>query len=90
MRDRRLIRAWKAARPWLLDHLQELQAKGWTRKQLFKAGKLSFPHGPWGPAWARNWLGDGVKVSIDQDGAIRWTWIEPGGRQVSQAAYPKH
>lgn len=84
-----MLHAWRTARPWILEHLQELQAKGWTRKQLFRADVLTHPHGEWGPAWSWNWIRPGAEPSIDRDGAIRWTWLEPNGRPVSQAARPK-
>jgi hypothetical protein len=84
-----MLQAWRTARPWILDHLQELEAKGWTRKMLFRADVLTHPHGKWGPAWSRNWTRPGTEPSIDQDGAIVWTWLEPNGRPVSQAARPK-
>jgi hypothetical protein len=85
-----MLQAWRAARPWILDHLQELEARGWTRKRLFRADVLSYPHGAWGPAWSRNWLREGVEVNVDQGGAIIWTWLESNGQPVTQTSRPTH
>lgn len=84
-----LLKNWKTARPWILDHLDELQAKGWTRRTLFQAGKFKYPHGPWGAAFSDNWRTPGVQVTIDEGGAIRWTWTDKAGAKVSQAKYLK-
>ncbi len=81
-----MLRAWKTARPWILARLPELEAKGWTRRRLFRAGRLRYPHGPWGPAWSRNWLRPGVQIEIEDNGTIRWTWTEATGRITTQAA----
>jgi hypothetical protein len=85
-----MLQAWRTARPWILEHLQELEAKGWTRKQLFRADVLTYPYGAWGPAWSRNWIRPGAEPSIKKDGAIVWTWLEPNGQPVTQASRPKH
>ena len=84
-----MLKAFKASRPWLLDHLPELESHGWTRSQLFRAGRLKYPVGPWGVAFSKNWLRPDVQVTIEPDGAIRWTWVEPSGREVSQAGRPR-
>jgi len=85
-----MLSAWKTSRPWLLDRLPELQTYGWTRTKLFRAGRYKYPCGPWGVAFSRNWLRPDVQVCIvPEDGAIRWTWTEPSGRTVSQAARPR-
>lgn len=84
---RGLVQNWKAARPWLLNHIEKLQAEGWTRQQIFQAGRFTYPHGPWGVAWASAWRKPGVEVQIDKGGAIRWTWQEVG-REITQASYP--
>lgn len=86
--SRDLIKNWKAARPWLLDNLSRLHAAGWTRKELFQAGRLAYPHGPWGVAWASTWRKPGVQVQIDKGGAIRWTWQDNVGQEITQARYP--
>lgn len=83
-----MLRAWKTARPWILEHLPELEAKGWTRKKLFQADRFKYPMGKWGPAWSSNWLRPGVEVSILSDGAICWTWEELRG-PIMQTAKPK-
>ena len=83
-----MFKAWKAARPWLLARLPELEAQGWTRSKLFRAGRMLYPFGPWGAAWCDNWLIPDVEVKIDSEGAIRWTWTEATGRTVTQAKRP--
>lgn len=82
-----LLRAWKVARPWLLARLAELEGWGWTRKALFRAGRLAYPFGAWGPAWARTWLRPGVQVSVGKWGEIQWTWTDRAGREITQASY---
>ncbi len=84
-----MLRAWRTARPWLLDRLPELETKGWTRRRLLRADQFSYPHGSWGPAWSNNWLRPEVQIQIDEDGAIRFEWTETTGKTVSQAARPK-
>lgn len=83
-----LLKAYKVARPWLLANLDELKAKGWTRRSLFKAERFAYPFGDWGVAWLKVWLRPGVKVSIEDDGGIAWTWLEAKDRRVTQRAYP--
>jgi len=85
---RRMLRAWRLSRPWLLARLPELEALGWTRSKLFRAGRLPYPLGPWGTAFCSNWLIPDVEVKIDSEGAIRWTWTEATGRTVTQAKRP--
>ena len=84
-----MLEAWKTSRPWLLDHLPELDSHGWTRSQLFRAGRIKYPCGPWGVAFSRNWLRPDVQVTIEPDGAISWTWVEPTGKEITQASRPK-
>ena len=81
-----MIKAWKTSRPWLLDHLPELDSHGWTRTKLFRAGRIKYPCGPWGVAFSRNWLRPDVQVTIEPDGAISWTWTEPTGKEITQAS----
>lgn len=85
-----MLESWKVARPWLLAHLPRLQAAGWTRAKLFRAGRLRFPCGPWGVAFLSVWTKDGVQVEIEDGGAIRWTWADATGKTITQAARPKH
>ncbi len=86
-----MLRSWRIARPWLLAHLMELQAAGWTRAKLFRAGgRLRFPFGPWGIAFLPVWTKPGVQIEIEDAGAIRWTWVDATGKTITQAARPKH
>ena len=84
-----MLRAWKTARPWLLARLPELESHGWTRSQLFRAGRIKYPVGPWGIAFSRNWLRSDVQVTIGPEGEICWTWVEPTGKEITQASRPK-
>ena len=84
---RDMVRAWKTARPWLLENLEELQSKGWTRKSLFRADRLLYPCGNWGPAWCSNWLREGVELHIEPEGAICWTWFQHDGRKICQRVH---
>ena len=83
-----MMRSQKASRSWILPRLPELQAYGWTPRMLFRVGRFKYPLGNWGPAWCDNWVRPDVKVKIDPDGAIRWSWTEKTGRTVTQAKRP--
>ena len=85
-----MVRAWKTARPWLLENLSKLQSRGWSRKALFRADRLTYPHGKWGPAWCSNWLREGVELHIEHDGSICWKWTQQDGQQVSQRMRPQN
>ena len=69
-----MLTTWKAARPWILVNLPELQAAGWTRHLLFRGGKSRYPLCNWGPAWLHCWQQPGLKVEIGDDGTLSFTW----------------
>lgn len=83
-----MVTGWRAAREWITARLPELEAAGWTRRELFQAGRLRFPHGAWGMAWLSLWTKAGVEVSITHSGGITFSWIEASGRTVTQTARP--
>jgi len=83
-----MLKAFKTARPFLLSRLNELEAKGWTRRKLFRIGKYKYPLGDWGLAWSGIWQKDGLKVEIKPDGEILFTWTDRTGRETTQSARP--
>ena len=82
-----MVEGWHRARRWILDRVEELAAVGWSRRQLFAAGRFRAPCGPWGLAWAEVWNNPGVDVKIRPDGVVAFTWQE-AGRSVTQTARP--
>jgi len=84
-----MVKAWRVGRAWILDHLPELQQAGWTRAELLRAGRFQYPCGTWGAAWGDVWLKPGATVAIEEQGAIRWTWLNETGRPITQAMMPK-
>jgi hypothetical protein len=69
-----MFKSWEIARPWLLAHLPELEAAGWTKHLLFRAGRDKYPLGGWGPAWLHCWQQRGLEVKISNDGTLVFTW----------------
>lgn len=76
-----MIRTWRQGRKWVLEHLEELQATGWTRRELFRAGRFSFPCGSWGFAW---FFRLDAEINIEQDGTLTMIWRHANGQQVKQ------
>lgn len=82
------IAVYKSGRDWILDRLDDLLSRGWTRRTLFAAGKFRYPVGNWGLAWCTNWHNPSVaSVGIRQDGTVEWV-IREGGRDVIQTSRP--
>ena len=80
----------QAAFPWLMAHLTELQAVGWTRPELFRRGKCRWPSGNWGLAWLPVWVKHELKVDFNEKtGAIRFIFTDIHGKKITQTAYPK-
>lgn len=75
----------KAAFPWIREHLPELLAAGWTRPALFRRGNCAWPAGNWGLAWLPVWNRIGLDVSIGEQGQLNFTFPS-NGRQIKQAA----
>jgi len=84
-----MVEAWRVGRKWILAHLSDLEAAGWTRAELLRAGRFQYPCGTWAAAWGDVWLKPGATVAIEGQGAIRWTWFNETGRPISQAMMPK-
>jgi len=82
-----MVEAWRTGRAWILAHLPELEAAGWTRRQLFQAGRLKYPCGEWGATWF--WPEGDFTVSLEPDGAIKWTWVDVNGKTTTQGMRPK-
>lgn len=83
-----MVQRWRAGRQWIKDHMPELLAQGWTRPELLRADTIKFPCGQWGAAWF--WELDKPEPVINPGGAIRWTWKNHAGSEVTQAMRPKH
>ena len=73
--------------PWIMEHLDELLATGWTRPELFRRSCNRWCIGNWGLAWLSAWTRPGVTVSVDQKGRVNFSFTG-GGRAIIQAAYP--
>ncbi|EFL50929.1 zinc finger CHC2-family protein [Solidesulfovibrio fructosivorans JJ]] len=84
-----MVRAYKAGRRWILPHLDELLAHGWTRPGLFRAGRFRYPCGEWGLAWASAWINTLLGgVTMAEDGTVVFELNETG-RVVRQTARPR-
>jgi hypothetical protein len=84
-----MIRGYKVARAWLMARWPELEATGWTMRKLFRAGDgLSFPWGPWGPAWLPHWSEANTTPAVEPGGVIVFTIREADGRQARQRVCP--
>ncbi|MHC1712532.1 MAG: toprim domain-containing protein [Solidesulfovibrio sp.] len=87
--SRERVLAYKSGRAWILAHIDELLAAGWTRRKLFRAGQFRYPLGNWGAAWASAWTNPKlVGVSMAEDGTIFFEFHETG-RVVWQTVQPK-
>jgi DNA primase len=80
-----LVKKFRLSRQWILKNLPELEAKGWTRKALFRAGRFKHPCGAWGPAWLSVWADPSMTPEISQDGTLIFNF-NIGGRQYRQTA----
>jgi len=83
-----MVATWRRGRHWCLEHLAELNAVGWDRHELLRAGRYKYPMGSWGPAWF--WPEGDFTASLEPDGAICWTWKNANGKDVAQAMRPKN
>jgi maltose-binding protein MalE len=80
-----LVKNFRLSRQWILKNLKELEAKGWTRKELFRAGQFKHPCGTWGPAWLSSWLDPDMMPGVGADGEIVFNFNKYG-RQYRQTA----
>lgn len=84
-----MVRAYKSGRVWILVHLDELLAAGWTRQGLFRAGRFRYPCGEWGLAWASLWINPILGgVAMDKDGTVVFE-LHEAGRVVRQTSRPR-
>jgi hypothetical protein len=61
----------KVGYPWVKDHLPELLAAGWTRRELFGRGRYKWPFGDWGLSWAASWGESRSALSIGTRGEVK-------------------
>lgn len=74
--------------PWIMEHLKELLACGWTKPELFSRSRHKWCVGDWGVAWLPIWARQKVDIKIQSTGAIHFIF-KSGGRIVTQSAYPE-
>ena len=74
--------------PWIMEHLGELSAAGWTRPELFRRAKHRWCTGNWGVAWLSIWRRPDLVIEIKPAGSVLFTFPS-GGRIVTQSAYPE-
>lgn len=73
--------------PWIIEHLEELLATGWTRPELFRRSRHRWCMGNWGLTWLSGWIRPGVIITIEKRGRVTFTFTS-GDRTIIQAAYP--
>ena len=73
--------------PWILAHLEELLAVGWTKPELFRRSRHRWCVGNWGLAWVNTWTRPGVIIAIEEKGRVSFTF-KSGSSTITQAAYP--
>jgi hypothetical protein len=83
-----LVKNFRAARPWILEHLPELTAAGWTRRDLFRVGRFKHPCGTWGPAWLSVWTDSDMTTGTGPDGMIIFSFIKHGRQYLQTARKP--
>ncbi|BCO08794.1 hypothetical protein GF1_11700 [Desulfolithobacter dissulfuricans] len=80
-------RCFHAAFPWLMEHLPELLAAGWTRPELFRRDKTAWPVGRWGVAWLSVWSKKNLTIALGVQGELTFSFPS-SGRQIVQRTYP--
>ncbi len=80
----------KAAFPWVQDHLQKLLAAGWTRPELFRRDRCAWPLRKWGLCWLPIWKKTNVKIKIEDSGQLIFSFTGVDGRRIEQTAFPQH
>jgi hypothetical protein len=73
----------RASFSWIMDHLPQLLAAGWTRPGLFRRSKFRWPLGSWGAAWSAVWGKPDLRVQIGSRGELVFTFSS-GVRKVTQ------
>ena len=74
------------AQKWIKANLIKLLSLGWTKEQLFKHGKFSYPHGDWGLVYTQSWPSD---PEINDKGEIVFRIRQISGKIVKQKIYPQ-
>jgi len=64
----------RAAWPWIKENKAQLLAAGWTMAALVGRSKFRWPYGQWGLAWLPVWTREQVLVTINDKGAIAFTF----------------
>lgn len=84
---REMLPGYKAARRWIMQHIDALLAHGWTRRELFEA-RRGRPALGWGLAWAtsRHWANKRLTASLDAKGGIVF---DLGTGSTPMVAYPR-
>ncbi len=77
----------EAGLPWIMANLEKLVAAGWTRAEIFRMAKTTFPLGKWGLAWLGDWTRPGLVVTIHKSGRVIFT-MKNNGRTISQSVSP--
>ncbi len=75
-------------RLWIMQNMDELKAKGWTRNCLFNVSKYTYPFGDWGLLWNHLWMVS-KDVAISDNGGVVFT-IHESRRTVQQTKRPKN
>ncbi len=78
-----MIKNWKAAREWYKERFSLLNGIGFNKKLFFRAGLDRRNPRDWGPAWMFCWSKPGVKVKIEKDGCVVFTWPTSKGFTTS-------
>jgi hypothetical protein len=80
----RVLAGYKKGRAWIMERLPELEAKGWTRAGLFRAGRYRHPYGQWGLAWSPGWSSpDLARVELLKNGGVLFTLWDCRGGETS-------
>ena len=74
------------AEKWVKANLVKLLAHGWTKDQLFKPGKFSYPHGEWGIIYTQSWP---CEPELNSKGEIVFKIQGTNGSFVIQKIYPR-
>ena len=79
-----LVKRYKLGRRWILAHMEELGAAGWSRQLLFKTGRFRHPLGEWGLAWSGPWESEDLTAAyLNTEGSVVFSLLR-NGREVIQ------
>nr|WP_243360947.1 hypothetical protein [Fundidesulfovibrio terrae] len=83
-----LVENFKAARPWLLEHLEALLVAGWTRDELFRVHKPLGHTLGWGVAWLSGWR-NADHVELQPNGWIAYHFKQVNGSTNILHSWPR-